>query len=1032
MNGAGGVVSENVVTRAAPAGACSGIGGDLVADVPLVAARIPADGNVLTDGRDGVDGGISAGENAPARGGARFAGERLFGRDRERRLVDGLLASVTRRCCALVVRGDPGIGRSAVLRHAERRSTAGVRWLRGVESEAVLPYATLADLVLPLRGHLAGLPDAQRAALEICLALTEGTLAGPYAACAGTLNLLAAAAEEHPLVLLVDDLQWIDEPSRQVLLFVARRLSVERVSMLFAVRSDAAWMCEGSGLPAIELGGLGIDDCAALVAARGINVAPGVAEELAGRVGGNPSALLDAAASLRPAQRAGLASIDELPPPGRRLQRAWSDRLDELPAATRAALVVLAVGAPVPVQTLARALMARPGPPCVDLSDLDAAHDAGLVTTAELGPGAPWFHPALDAEPAPNGGRGLALAHPLLRDVVLRRATPAARLRACQALANACEGDASVWYAAAGSGGPDDQVATALAAVAVRARRRAGYGAAARAWHRAAALTGSREVRVERLLRAAQDAYLAGLTNLATTWADTAASLAADAAARADAELVRARVLTSSGHPTRAHEQLVRAAEALLADDGADARRPAGDLFAEAVLPALMDGRVDLALHTAQRAEDLATAATASCEPPTREVLTRAVHRGRALALAGRAEEARTRLGDVAGQLGAADDVLDQQALVLAGAALLDVEEPRAAVRLLSAAVDAARRDGAPAMLSYGLAVRCELECWRGLWAAAYADGVEALRWAEELGQAPALGFSLGVLARIDAARGDRALCEQRIARLRAETGPYGIGLVDLHADAALGLAAIGHGEYDVAALTLADAWSRMVDRGLGNPNTIPLAADLAEAYIRAAAPDQAVQVVAWLDERARATGLAWPAAVAARCRGLLADGLRAAEAAFAEAERAHDRRSMPFERARTLLCRGEMLRRLRRPAAARRPLREARVVFETLGARPWARRAGAELLAAGDRGVQPAGTGTLVARRARLDQLTPAEVQVARAICDGMNNTEVAAALFISRKTVETHLTRVYRKLAIRSRSELVGVFVASGAGQS
>ncbi|MCL9795834.1 ATP-binding protein, partial [Frankia sp. AgKG'84/4] len=303
VNGAGGVVSENVVTRAAPAGACSGIGGDLVADVPLVAARIPADGNVLTDGRDGVDGGISAGENAPARGGARFAGERLFGRDRERRLVDGLLASVTRRCCALVVRGDPGIGRSAVLRHAERRSTAGVRWLRGVESEAVLPYATLADLVLPLRGHLAGLPDAQRAALEICLALTEGTLAGPYAACAGTLNLLAAAAEEHPLVLLVDDLQWIDEPSRQVLLFVARRLSVERVSMLFAVRSDAAWMCEGSGLPAIELGGLGIDDCAALVAARGINVAPGVAEELAGRVGGNPSALLDAAASLRPAQR---------------------------------------------------------------------------------------------------------------------------------------------------------------------------------------------------------------------------------------------------------------------------------------------------------------------------------------------------------------------------------------------------------------------------------------------------------------------------------------------------------------------------------------------------------------------------------------------------------------------------------------------------------------------------------------------------------------------------------------------------------
>jgi DNA-binding CsgD family transcriptional regulator len=939
----------------------------------------------------------------------------LVGREKERRLVDGLLAAVAQRCCALVLRGEPGVGKSALLRYAERMSTAGVLWLRGVESEAVLPFATLADLVLPLREHLRHLPDAQRGALEVCLALAEGSLASPYAACAGTLNLLAAAGEERPLVVLVDDLQWVDEPSRQVLLFVARRLAAERVAMLLAVRSDAAWMCEGSGLPAVEIGGLPPEACGELLAAEGVQVVPRVLADLVRRVGGNPSALLDAVASLRATQLGGQEPVGELPPPGRRLERAWSERLDELPEATRAALVVLAAGNAVPVATLGRALAAMSG----SLADLDAAHDAGLVEAVELGSGEPAYRPASDGPGGTPAGRehGLALTHPLLRAVVLRRATPATRLRACQALAEVCDGDAGVWYAAAAASGPDDRVSAALAEVAVQARRRAGYGASARAWHRAAELTRARDLRVERFLRAAEDAHLGGLASQAAVWADEAARLAVDPAVRAEVELVRGRVLTWSGHPTRAHEQLVQAAESVLERDP----DRAGDLLAEAVLPALMDGRTDVALRTAERGLLLGSASP-------RQALAHTVHRGRALALAGLTGEANACLGAVAGQLVAADDVTDQQTLTLAGQTRLDLEDDRAAVRLLSAVVDAARRAEAPAMLPYALAVRCELEGWRGLWAAGYADGVDALRWAEELGQTAALGFSLSMLARIDAARGDRALCEQRIARLRAETGPYGIGMLDLHADAVLGLAAIGHGEYDVAALTLADAWSRARELGLGNPNAIPLAADLAEAHIRAGEHERAARVVDWLGERARATGLAWPTAVAARCRGLLADGLRAAEAAFDEAERAHRCRRMPFEQARTRLCHGEVLRRLRRPAAARLPLREARVAFESLGARPWARRATAELVAAGDRAGQAVRADRAAQLSARLDRLTPAEVQVARTICDGMNNAEAAAALFVSRKTVETHLTRVYRKLGVRSRSELVRALVDAG----
>ncbi len=946
----------------------------------------------------------------------------LVGRQRERRLIDGLLAAVTQRGGALLLRGEPGVGRSTLLRYAEWRSAARVLWLRGVESESALPFAALADLVLPLRENLRELPDAQRAALEICVALSEGSPAGPYAACAGTLSLLAAAGEDRPLVLLVDDLQWVDPASRQALLFVARRLASERVAMLLTVCSQPASVGEESGLPAVEVTGLSIPDCVDLLAAHGVRIARHVLADLVGRVGGNPSALLDAVASLRAAQLSGQVPVDELPLPGRSWERGWSQRLDALPEATRAALVVLAAGNAVPVVTLERALTAA----CGSLADLDAAHDAGLVRTtipaipATTVAGDPECRPAraaVDTPPA-EGGSGLAFAHPLLRAVVLRRATPAARLRAYRALAEVCDGDAAVWYAAAGAEGPDDRVATALADVAVRTRRHVGYGAAARAWHRAAELTRPREVRVDRLLRAAADAHLGGLALEAGSWAEEAARLAGDAALRADVELLRGRVLTWSGHPTRAHEQLVRAAESVI--DVAPDR--AGALLAEAVLPALMDGRITIALRAAQRSRRLGAGRSGHALP-------QAVHRGRAFALAGMIGEANACLQSAAGPLGAADDVADQQALTLAGQTLLDVEEDRDAVRLLSAVVDAARRAEAPAMLPYALAVRCELEGWRGLWAAGYADGVEAVRWAEEFGQVGALGFSLVMLARIDAARGDRARCEQRIDRLRTEIGPYGIGMLDMHADGALGLDAVGHGEYDVATLTLAEAWDRARERGLGNPNAIPIAGDLAEAHIRAGEHERAAAVVAWLVDRARATGLAWPAAVAARCQGLMAEGLAAAEAAFADAEQAHRRRWMPFEQARTRLCHGEVLRRLRRPSAARVPLREAQVAFESLGARPWARRASAELIATGDR-ANRANRANRASRAApaRLAELTPAELQIARLVGAGMNNLEAAAALFVSRKTVETHLTRVYRKLGIRSRSELARALLDAG----
>ncbi|WP_462186967.1 ATP-binding protein, partial [Frankia sp. CcWB2] len=480
----------------------------------------------------------------------------LVGREKECRLLDGLLAAVAQRGSALVLRGEPGVGKTALLRYAARMAstraaTARVLQLRGVESESTLPFAALADLVLPLREHLPDLPDAQRVALRVCLALAEGVSTSPYAACAGTLNVLAAAGDRHPLVVLVDDLQWVDPPSQQALLFVARRLAVERVAMVMTVRSDTADLCERSGLPCMEVAGLSTEACGELIREHGYRMAPHVLGDLVRRIAGNPSALLETAASLGEAQLLGQEPLGELPPPGRQLERAWSDRLDGLPERTRQALVVLAASRTTSVGALARAVTAA----ALTLADLDAAHDAGLVRVAA-------------ADGGVGGGDGvdatLEFAHPMLGPFVLRHAALSARMRAYQALAEVSHGDARVWYLAAAAGGPDDGVADALAEVAVRTRRRGGYGASARAWHRSAALTSERATRVDRVLRAAADAHLGGLSQDAAAWADEAARLARGPLVRADVELVRGRVLTWSGHPTRAYDQLVQAAEAVM------------------------------------------------------------------------------------------------------------------------------------------------------------------------------------------------------------------------------------------------------------------------------------------------------------------------------------------------------------------------------------------------------------------------------------------------------------------------------------
>ena len=911
--------------------------------------------------------------------------ERLVGRVRERRLLDGLIESAHGGGAAAVIVGEAGVGKTALLMHvADVASKRDLRVLRarGEKSEAVLAFATLADLLLPLREKFAELPQTQRQALEVCLALSSGPAAGPLAACAGALGVLASAADEQPLAVLVDDFQWVDPESRQILLFAARRLAAERIVMVLAVRDEPGAHLPDRDLPALRVGGLSVTECAELARGLGADISGPALRSLVEQTGGNPLAMLENLAGA--ADRMGAFEPGQLMLGGV-LERAWAWVFEELPEDTRHALFVVATDG----VSGGRHVEAALGTLRLSLGSLAPAERRGLVSTA-------------DGE--------IRLRHPLMRPVVVGRTPLWARAAACRALAGAAGGHLRAWYLAAAATGPDDAAAEALAAAAVDARQRNGYGASARTWRRAAELTADHDMRARRLLRAATDAHLAGDSGAAVAWCEDALAQNQDEIFVAEAELVLGRARTWAGDPLSALDGLVRAAAVIRPVNPAFAVA----LLAEATLPAAMAGRVRLVRQVAQQAEELRedTGAAAAGAGASLTVLAMVAE---AFIMAGELDHAARYRDEAQALLPSADLVAEQQGAAFLAQGDIWTERYEQGRLRLGAVVDCGRRMGAPAALSLALGLSSELGWWTGRWAAAYADATEALQWAQELNQAGLIGYGLSQLSRIEAARGDRERCQEHVQQARRDVEPQGVGCLAVYNAAALGLCALSCGEVAVAIDHLERAWDVAEAEGLGNPNIVPFAGDLAEALARAGAVERVGQVLAWLQERADATGLAYPRAAAARARGILSQNWAEAETWFARAHSAHQQHPIPFEQARTLLCEGEALRRARRPAAARRPLRQALTIFRGLDARPWAARAMTELCATGVRASARSDSSTSV-----LDSLSPQELQVARAVGRGLNNVEAAAALFVSRKTVEAHLTRAYRKLGVRSRTEL------------
>ncbi len=913
----------------------------------------------------------------------------LVGRRSEcARISEVVIGAREGRGAALVLRGEPGIGKSALLAYA-REEAAGMQILAtaGVESEVELPFASLMTVLAPLLPRLDRLPAVQRAALETALALRADGAPDRFTVALATLNLLTVASEDTPVLANVDDAHLLDTASAHTLLFVARRLGGERLAMLFAVREGERSSVDVGGLAEMRLGGLSVEDARELVGtARGHRISPSVLEYLTRASGGNPLALLELPSVVDPAR------LDDelLKPPlpvGPRIKAAFSRQLAALPPSAQRSLGLAALSDTGHTAEVVR-MLKRLGS---DASELTPAEVAGLVTVdAER---IEFRHPlvravAYDSLPAPDRRIGhLALAEAL-------RAQPDRARRA--------------WHLAAAVVAPDEEIACELESAAHEAHDRGAPAAAAPALRAAARLTPSDDERVRRLIDAAREFHVAGRSQDASTALETALGHVTDPLLEADLEHLRARIglLNESCLDTRA--RLVGQAARV---EGIDPLRAAA-MLVDASVVAVMTGEPREALTLARRAYPIARQAGGDIGLAADHVL------GTGLLLCGEAQEA-VPLLERADALTEADDLGGAGHLAVAAAQCHNWHDahPRASDRLRRL-VTRARAQSAMTVLPYALAALAEAEFHLGDWSSAYAAATESVSLAEEAGQRSELAHSLVRLAHVAAGRGEDAHAREHAARALELASRLDVGSIEILAGTALGFLELSLGRCDDAVAELEFTGRRAVARGLREPCVSMWASDLAEAYARQGRRADAETVLEGLEGQARPTGRCSALAAVARVRGMLADAGDYHQL-FAQALHWHDGVRMPFELARTQLCFGERLRRSKRLVEGRDVLRPALATFEDLGAEPWAERARRELRAAGEQ-VRPHLTP--------VTGLTPQELQVALLVVDGVSNREAAAALFISPKTVEVHLTRIYRKLGVRSRTQLARALRASG----
>ena len=881
------------------------------------------------------------------------------------RLVAGVRAGQSR---VLVLRGEAGVGKTALLAHLSAAAD-GCRIARaaGIESEMELAFAGLHALCASMLGGLEQLPGPQRDALGTAFGLSAGPPPDRFMVALAVLSLLADAAEEQPLVCIVDDAQWLDRVSAQTLAFVARRLLAERVALVFGVReSGDEHVLEG--LPELVIEGLAADDARQLLDAT----IPGPLDErvlarILGEAGGNPLALLELPRGLAPAELAGGYGLPDARPLASRIEHTFLQRFQALP---RDAQLLLLTAAAEPLGDLG--LLWR------------AAEILGIDGTAG--------RPA-EAAGLIELGLRVGFPHPLVRSAVYRASDPGDRRDVHQALADSTDPvldpDRRAWHRAHATAIPDEAVAAEMARSADRAQARGGLAATAAFLQRAAELTPEPAMHVERSLAAAQAkldvADMASASDLLA-----AAELGPlDELQRARLERLRAEIVFTSRRGRDAPPLLLEAARRLEPLDAAMARQT----YLEAIASAMYAGR----LGTGPDEREVAEAARASTRPEAAgaaDMLLNALVTRFTEGYAASVAPLLRALHAFGEPDGGGED---RRWLWLACRLAQDLWDDELWHVLATRGVRLARDTGALTLLPNALNHLAAFNVHSGAFstAAALIDEVEAITQATGL---PPLRYGAYMLA---ATRGDeaKALAEESW-RSGMERGE-GAGLA--LARWLDSLRHNGHGRYSdaLAAARLACEHEDVMAYGWA-------LVELIEAGVRDGEPDEAAAALERLSERTQASGTEWALGIEARCRALLSDD----GSFYRESIERLARSRATVELARSRLLYGEWLRRENRRTDARELLRAAHESFSQMGAAAFAERARRELLATGE-------TVRRITADTR-DALTPQEVQVARLVRDGHTNPEIGAQLFISPRTVEYHLHKVFRKLDVSSRKEL------------
>jgi DNA-binding CsgD family transcriptional regulator len=908
----------------------------------------------------------------------------LLGRQREREFIDRLVEGALRgNGGILLVTGEPGIGKTTLLDDAIERWAGTGTPLRaaGREPDLDLPFGCLTDLLRPADGAFADIPPAQEHALRHALGY-ERTDAAVDLLSVGValLGVLDALSRRSPLLVTIDDLQWVDPSSRAAVLFAARRLDELRVATLLAGRTGAIPEAEVGDVPRLELEGLRRRDAATLLSrSTDAPLDASVQRRLLEACQGNPLALLELPATLSDEQLAGVDPLGEPIPVNGGIERAFGGRIARLPGRTRSALLSLAAAGSDTGGVVAAALR-RSG---LDQRDLEPAEREGLVV---LGPD------------------GRSFRHPLIRSVAYH-GRPEHERRAAHTNLAEVEGDADrrAWHLYAAAAGTDEVAAAELDAAGSRALARGAPASAARAFEAAARLTGRSEARARRLSGAARAAHRAGDVDGARRFSAAAGDLTSDPVTVADLLLVESDLRMRDGDLEGAHRALVAQAEELVSVD----RRRAATML-------LVASKLRIYRLEARVAADEVERALGLLPAEERDV----VHLS-ALGMS------RT----VAGREGARDAVLASAAaaaqaphghahtLAIAWP-LIWLEEYGLARTVIERALAIQREAGFLLYLPQALLALAELDFRTGEWNSAFASGAEALQLFHETGQPSEAAWAAAVLCRMEAARGNGDACRALSQQALGSDVEFGLRSSSAHALAAMGLLALGDRRPEDAIGPL-EVSGRIAALGVvGEPWLLLSKPDLVEALARTGAEARAAEALSDFEKQLGGHRRVSALAAAARCAGIIATGT-AWRDDFERALALHEQVPTPFERARTELCYGERLRRARRRSEARGRLRDALETFESLGAAPWAQRARVELSASGER-IRP--------RSAPFDTLTPQERAVARLVSDGLRNREVAANLFVSEKTVEFHLAGVYRKLGIRSRVALARLVAGSG----